>query len=131
VGRAYLELELWARQHRPAFVGLSPFDVRIAPGRVVQPDVFVLLGGPPPAEGVFHGVPELVVEVLSDKKSYDRFTKRVVYADAGVREYWIVDHWREIVEVFHGNDLVAEVDDTLTSELLPGFALDVAALFAN
>ncbi len=131
VGRLHVDLELWARQHRPAFVGLSPFDVRIAPERVVQPDLFVLLGGLPSREGVFRGVPDLTIEVLSDKRGYDRLTKRLVYAEAGVREYWIVDTYRSLVEVIHGLKTVAEVEVTLTSELLPGFELDVKALFGD
>ncbi len=69
--------------------------------------------------------------MLSEKRSYDRFTKRMVYADAGACEYWVVDRARDLVEVFHGYDLVAQSSDTLTSELLPGFALDVKALFAD
>lgn len=123
------ELELWARAHTPAFVGLSPFDVHIAPNRVVQPDLFVLLGGLPSQEGVFQGVPDLTIEVLSKKRGYDRLTKRLVYAEAGVKEYWIVDPRRKLVEVVHGIQTVAEVEHRLASELLPGFTLDVEALF--
>ncbi|MES2639780.1 MAG: Uma2 family endonuclease [Myxococcota bacterium] len=129
VGQLHVELELWARQHRPAFVGLSPFDVRIAPGRVVQPDVFVLLDGLPSRRGVFHGVPDLTVEVLSDDRRYDRLAKRLVYGEAGVKEYWIVDRRRSLIEVVRGFETVAEVEDRLTSELLPGFTLDVQAMF--
>ena len=131
VHRLSFELELWARQNRPAFVGLSPFDVRIAPGRVVQPDLFLLLGGLPSRKGVFHGVPDLTIEVLSDDRRYDRLTKRLVYAEAGVKEYWIVDYRRGLVEVVHALETVAEVEDRLTSDLLPGFSLDVQALFAD
>ncbi|MDP2314423.1 MAG: Uma2 family endonuclease [Pseudomonadota bacterium] len=126
-----IELGLWARQHRPAFVGLSPFDVRIAPGRVVQPDLFVLLDGLPSQQGVFHGVPGLTIEVLSDDRRYDRLAKRLVYAEAGVKEYWIVDRRRRLIEVVRGLETVAEIEDRLASELLPGFTLDVKALFED
>lgn len=123
------ELRLWARRSPPASVGLAPLDVRLAPGRIVQPDLFVLLGGAPPREGIVHGVPELVVEVLSERRGYDRLTKRLIYAEAGVREYWMVDRWRGVIEVAHGLTTVAEVEETLESALLPGFTLDVKALF--
>jgi len=34
-----------------------------------------------------------MVEVLSDStRRHDRVTKRAVYMDAGIPEYWIVDH---------------------------------------
>ena len=87
VGRLYLVLTLWARAHPPAAVGLSPLDVRLGPDRIVQPDLFVLpLGFPEGAAAPLDAVPALVVEVLSVRTTYDRLAKRLLYAEAGVRE---------------------------------------------
>jgi Uma2 family endonuclease len=42
LGRLFRVFAGWADAHAPAFVGLAPLDVRLAPGRIVQPDLFVI-----------------------------------------------------------------------------------------
>jgi Uma2 family endonuclease len=129
VGRLYREVSAWADAHPPAFVGLAPLDVRLAPNRVVQPDVFVLLGGLLAPEGPIEQVPELVVEVLSQNRSHDRITKRLVYAQAGVVEYWIVDPMERSIEICSGLNTVEVASTRAESRVLPDLALDLAALF--
>jgi Uma2 family endonuclease len=86
-----------------------------------------------------HGAPELVVEVLSpgsENQRRDRVVKRRAYAHYGVQEYWIVDRWAHGVDVLrHDGHELREVgtlgaEATLTSPLLPGFAVRVSDLFA-
>jgi Uma2 family endonuclease len=90
--------------------------------------------------GHFCGAPELVVEVLSPGKvneNRDRSAKLKLYSVQGVREYWIVDRLSQRVEIYRRNQaqltLVATllVEDVITSPLLPGFACEVARLFAS
>lgn len=51
-------------------------------------------------DGVY-GVPDLVLEVLSPSTAkYDRGRKKDVYAQCGVREYWIVDPANRTVEQY-------------------------------
>ena len=75
-------------------------------------------------------VPELCIEVLSRDRAYDRITKRLIYAEAGVREYWAVEQ-SGLVERWTGDrlDQSQEIVDDLTSSLLPGFSLDLSVLF--
>jgi Uma2 family endonuclease len=89
--------------------------------------------------GKLRAAPDLVAEILSPGSRQirrDREAKRKLYGHYGVREYWIVDWPRRTIEVHRregeGLALVATlgVDDTLTSPLLPGFALPLADLFA-
>jgi Uma2 family endonuclease len=84
---------------RPGDVGRaigSPSDVRREDRKRnrVQPDVFVIRlvnGKRPPYPFDLAGV-LLVVEVTSPSTAnYDSQTKRGLYLDAGVPEYWIVD----------------------------------------
>ncbi len=125
-----VELVLWARQHPPAEVRPAPLDIRFGAGRILQPDLALWLAGlPRPAPTPIDRRPDLVVEVVSGRRSYDRITKRSVYGDAGVPEYWIVDPARSLVEVVR-SEATAEAEQTLTSALLPGFALDLRRLFA-
>lgn len=123
-------LRSWARAHPPAAVGLSPLDVRFGPGRILQPDVLVVLQGlAADVSAPLDVLPDLVVEVMSRHRAYDRITKRVVYAEAGVPEYWVVDAENAQVEVYEAEEAPRLVDTILLSELLPDFQLDLRALF--
>jgi Uma2 family endonuclease len=132
--RMIVALSAWAdRQRRRVTIGQAPLDVRFAPGRILQPDAFVLFGEVSPShEGPIDRVPELCVEVLSSDRVHDRVTKRMIYAASGVREYWIVEP-AGIVERWTGPGLaeVQEVRDRLVTSLLPGFRLDLKRLFAK
>lgn len=127
------------RHHPLGEVFPAPTDV-LVPGKAepVQPDlVFVA------AERLhivtkraIEGAPDLAVEVLSPSTWLDdRRTKYALYADLGVREYWIVDADERTVEVFSLQEgrygLVNRYgpDDVLRSDLLPGFEVLVAELF--
>jgi Uma2 family endonuclease len=82
--------------------------------------------------------PELAVEVLSPgsaNERRDREAKLALYSRRGVDEYWIVGWRQHTVDVLRRGDQgltrVATLgdDDTLTSPLLPGFEIAVAALW--
>jgi Uma2 family endonuclease len=111
-------------------------------GDTLEPDLsFVSTArwkaGPKPEVGKFlRIVPDLVVEILSPKTaSRDRTAKRSAYERAGVREYWLVDPRQcEVVQLVRksrtfGSETVRK--DTLTSLVLRGLVVDVAALFAE
>ena len=129
VGRLHYLLMQWANGHPPAWVGLSPLDVRIAPLRIVQPDLSLFLRGMPKGEGPIHVVPNLVVEVLSQNRSHDTVTKKLLYAQAGVGEYWLVDEVTKSIEVFGGLELLKKSRTQATSVIAGGFAVDVKKLF--
>jgi Uma2 family endonuclease len=135
VRRLLVELSAWARERpEPVTVGQAPMDIRFAPGRILQPDLFVILSQIPLGhKGPLLRVPELCIEVLSARPSYDRFTKRVIYADAGVRELWTVEIG-SAVERWTGDGLrrVEKVDSgVLGGTLLEDFTLDLASLFES
>ena len=126
-------LRAWAaKQRRVVTVGQAPLDVRFAPGRILQPDAFVLFDRVPRSHrGPIDAVPALCVEVLSDDRVHDRVTKRLLYAAAGVGEYWVIEP-AGMVERWSGPGLARaeELRGRLTSQLLPGFSLDLKRLFA-
>jgi Uma2 family endonuclease len=81
-------------------------------------------------------VPELVIEVISpgsEQRDYEEKTEE--YLLRGVREYWIVDAGKEEVLVLRRvkdrwSERTVRPPDLCRTRLLPGFALDVAAVFA-
>ncbi len=103
-GTIYALLRAWADvQLEPYFVGLAPLDLHLGPSRIVQPDVFVVRGLVDlTATGPIEQIPVLCVEVLSTNRVYDRVTKRFLYGEAGVPEYWLVDPVTQAVENFFG-----------------------------
>jgi Uma2 family endonuclease len=126
-------LRVWARAHTNVTVAMAPLDVRFGPGKILQPDAMVFgsrlaIDG----EGPIDEIPVLCVEVLSKNRVYGRITKRFLYAEAGVREYWIVEP-SGVVERRAGEALaeLEEIRTVLETPLLPGFSLDLAALFSR
>lgn len=123
-------LRSWAIQRTDVTVAQAPLDVRFGEGRILQPDAMLFMSRlPTDLEGPVDRIPELCVEVLSKNRTYDRITKRFLYAEAGVLEYWLVEP-AGLIERRSGEGLSAmqEITGTLESPLLPGFSLDVASL---
>ncbi|MBQ7453940.1 MAG: Uma2 family endonuclease [Selenomonadaceae bacterium] len=49
----------------------------------------------------FCGVPDMVADIFSRSKlKRDLTVKKDVYERNGVKEYWMIDPWRESVEVY-------------------------------
>ena len=132
VGALFAALRSWAQSCSPnPSVLLGPLDIRFAPGRILQPDVCVFLEPLPRDTATpITRVPDLCIEVVSQRRTYDRVTKRLIYAEAGVREMWTaLPTWR-LVERWTGPRLERreELRDRIETSLLPGFSMPVAAL---
>jgi Uma2 family endonuclease len=128
-------LENWAssRSPRPSVIA-SNLDIRFAPARILQPDVLVYCEPVPrTARMPLTRIPDLCVEIVSRRVAYDRTTKRLLYAQAGVRELWTVLRKQRLVERWTGPglDTREECRERLVTPLLPGFVLDVAGIFAD
>ena len=77
-------------------VFISPADVFLdEESNAVQPDIFFISKGRldiADDNGGVHGVPDLIIEVLSPGNSqHDKVKKKELYQKFGVKEYWIVD----------------------------------------
>jgi Uma2 family endonuclease len=86
-------------------VYVSPIDLHLGPGTVVQPDVLAVTTANRDIVGrkKITGRPDLVIEVLSPTASSlrrDRRLKYDRYRRAGVPEYWIVDPQARLVEQY-------------------------------
>lgn len=97
----YLSDHIFLTDRGLVFTG--PADVVLAPKKVVQPDILVLLEEHLDRlqEKCIVGPPDLVVEVISPSSiSYDRLVKHNLYEQAGVPEYWLVNLQEQTIEVF-------------------------------
>jgi Uma2 family endonuclease len=134
LGRLVVALQSWASSSAAQVtIAQSPLDVRFAPGRILQPDAMLFSEVLPDDIAMpIERIPALCIEVLSENRIHDRVTKRYVYAEAGVREYWLLDPaGRAERRTGSGLAQVELLTGLLTSPLLPGFSLDLAELFAR
>ena len=84
-------------------VYLSPCDVRLDRDNrtMVQPDLLVVCEEYDVRAKNIEGAPDLTLEILSPStRSRDMLLKLYKYANAGVREYWIVDPEQKTVFVY-------------------------------
>lgn len=103
VKRLLLQLHAAIEQPNLGEVMVSPSDIVLSDEDVVQPDLYVMLGKNAIRlqQQVVIGPPDLAVEVLSPSTAaIDRGLKRTVLARHGVREYWLVDAERGVVEQY-------------------------------
>ena len=73
LGRVFIALSAWAeRQPAPVCVFMAPLDVRLASGRILQPDAFLLFGRVGRDEkGPLTTCPALCVEIVSENRAFD------------------------------------------------------------
>jgi Uma2 family endonuclease len=118
-------------------VYFAPLDVRLAENTIVQPDLVVILSDRSVlTEARVEGAPSLAVEIISPSTSdYDRVTKRNLYAQYGVPEYWLVDPDAKTVTIFSDPrdgryQTEQRVSDVAISATIPELSADLKALFA-
>jgi Uma2 family endonuclease len=121
------------------FVIVSPFKVKLRSGKFREPDLmFLLTKNYPQRQEQFWDGADLIIEVVSpDDPNRDIVIKCQEYAQAGIREYWLVNPMSETISVFtlpegtttyleHG---VFSKGQQATSLLLEHFSVDVASTF--
>jgi Uma2 family endonuclease len=106
---------------------IAPFDVYLDEvENAVQPDLTVVLRDNfhiINETGYIHGVPDLVVEVLSKgNKDHDLIRKKDLYERFAVKEYWVIDPDSKLAMGFvlqnKGYKLAAEDIGVIKSRLL-------------
>jgi Uma2 family endonuclease len=122
---------------RGGMVLFAVLRLRLRSGRFREPDLLAVLDAlDPRCQDRYWIGADLLAEVVSaDKPSRDLVLKKREYAQAGIPEYWIVNPLDETVIVYrlqgkryarHG---LFRRGQRATSALLPGFAVDVTAMF--
>ncbi len=128
-------LRTFVRRERIGHVLCSPADISWSDDTLVQPDVFVAdLEEVRTLDWASVKTLLLVVEVLSPSTArYDRFTKRRLYQDVRIPEYWVVDPDGRSVEVWTPADELPRVERERVAWQPSGagapFAVDLDRLF--
>ena len=121
-------------------VFVSPYDVVLSETSVLQPDVTFVSNARQSivTDKNIEGVPDLVVEVISPSTdARDRETKRRIYAQHGVPEYWLADPEARTVSVMvlRGKEFresgVYAVGEELASPGLPGLSIPLLDVFPS
>jgi len=117
----------------------APFDVRLNfntfDNTVLQPDLLVVCDESKLNDKNVVGAPDMVIEILSSSNTrHDTVIKFRLYQMAGVREYWIVDPARKIVEVYILKNLkyvrrIYSHDDIIPVHILKGCHINLADVF--
>lgn len=136
-----LALGLWCRAGERRGSVTPAIDVLLDDDNVYGPDLlwYAHERDPGRTEVRPQPVPDLAVEIRSPSTwRYDIGTKKTRYEQHGLRELWLVDTAADEVLVFRRSqrnapsfDVALQLtrEDTLTSPLLPGFALALAELW--
>lgn len=145
--RLTIKIDTLFRNHRCKAYA-APFDVRLYDKKksvkankdiftVVQPDLCVICDLKKLDDRGCLGSPDFIIEILSPGNSMREMKiKKDLYAENGVREYWIVDYDHEMLTRFQleGEDRygLAEIfvsTESVTSTVFPDFTVKLEDLF--
>ena len=116
----------------------APYDVYFDDENVVQPDILFISKDRLNIIGDknLQGAPDLVIEILSESNAYrDLIQKKKLYARFGVKEYWIVVPGEKTIDIHILKEKTYQLYktlgeyDTLESQILKGFKMELKAIF--
>lgn len=113
----------------------SPFAVFIKEDdtNYVEPDISVVCDSDKISHRGCEGAPDFIIEIVSPgSRKMDYSTKNTLYANSGVREYWIVDPARERTTVYRYEEDVAPIiipfSDILKLKIFKNFQICISDL---
>ena len=131
----------WLREHPGQGEATLPVDVQLGDRNVFAPDVVFVVEPERPARDARRivGPPSLAIEVRSPSSwRYDVGAKKSTYEQHGLAELWLVDTRADTVLVYRRStpeapafDVALEIaaEEPLSTPLIPGLVIDLAALF--
>jgi Uma2 family endonuclease len=133
-------LEAFTEPRNLGVVLFAPLPVKLLPKAYREPDLIFNFAAHHAAQKKdYYERADLVMEVVSASKRdriRDYEEKRGIYAKAGVAEYWIVDPAEKRVTVLalegpvYVEHAAAVGQGTVSSKLLDGLRVDIAAIFS-
>ena len=103
-GRLYMFIGTYLDAKELGYCFTDSADIHFPDGSLFSPDFSIVLKENEQIinwRGDIYGAPDMVVEVLSySTRRKDITIKKDTYEANGVREYWIVDPWAKIIDVY-------------------------------
>ena len=138
--RLYLTvlLKTYVEMRDAGIVRESPYRVLPQGGQPIEPDIVFIAHShfDRVHDSYMEGPPDIIVEVTSpETTALDRGEKFVLYESLGVREYWLIDPQRELVNFYHlgpeslYTEFRTDMAGRYNSRVLKGFTLDVDLLW--
>ena len=112
----------------------APFAVKLSDDgkTIVEPDISVICDRNKLTDKGCSGAPDWIIEIVSPgSRTVDYYNKLFKYRTAGVREYWIIDHERNLVTVYNfQNDSAANYafNDSIPAGIYPEFSINLSTL---
>jgi Uma2 family endonuclease len=136
IGRLFESLAPYVRAHGLGEAFVSPLDVELEPGLVLQPDLLVVPVGALTRRSDVVDRLLLAVEIVSPSSArHDRVRKRPHYQRHRVSEYWIIDDASQTVERWTPRDerpeLIAERLPWDSGGAAEPFVLDLVQFFRD
>ncbi|MBR0287773.1 MAG: Uma2 family endonuclease, partial [Selenomonadaceae bacterium] len=116
-GKLYLIIGMHVATNKLGLVFTDSLDVHFPDGNVFKPDFMFISAANSKIvidnkHSTIHGVPDMVAEVFSrSTMKRDIGIKKDIYERNGVKEYWMIDPWRESVSVYLLQDGKYFLDD--------------------
>lgn len=114
---------------------ISPFAVFLNENdrNYVEPDISVICDQNKLNDKGCVGAPDWIIEIVSPSSRPMDYNKKLFkYRTAGVREYWIVDHDKDRITVYHfePDDLNEySFTDNVPVGIYPGFSINLSKLY--
>lgn len=114
----------------------APFAVKLFDDKktIVEPDLSVICSSSKLTDMGCTGAPDWIIEITSPStSSHDHVRKLNLYANAGVREYWIVDSSNQKVFVYHLEETSFKADcytfqDEINANIFEDLSITLADL---
>ena len=114
----------------------APMDLYVDEVNVLQPDIIFVSREKSYIieENRINRNPDLVIEITSPSTgTRDREIKKKIYANAEIKEYWIVDTAKKEIEVYVAGDegylLSGKYNDKFSSDTFPGLVVNLPDVF--
>ena len=120
----------------PCKVLPAPFDVKLHKNKddIVQPDISIICDRNKLDGKRCNGAPDWIIEIVSPSSAtHDYVTKMMLYENAGVKEYWIVNPQEKTIVIYNfqsKSDIISEYsfEDKIKVGIYEDLAIDFAEI---